>query len=247
MAMALTFMKRFPECIHSCLKNDIHGCVILTATLKLKVPAKYDHVKYPERRRLKIIDKVPPLEPSVRPPKHMRDLYRMRGPETIHNKLQYGDYGIQVMAGGRMTHKDCETVRMIIVRQMDDRYMFAAWRINQLWQSVTRKGLGTRMGGGKPSIDHYVVPVRAERILLEVGGECEFVEVYPMLRAIQKVLPFRNRIVTHESMRKREEMERQAEANNKNIFTFKYAVENNILGCHKILNRYDYIWHNKYQ
>ena len=56
----------------------------------------FSDVKYPERRRLKIIDKVPPLEPSVRPPKHMRDLYRMRGPETIHNKLQYGDYGIQV-------------------------------------------------------------------------------------------------------------------------------------------------------
>lgn len=53
-------------------------------------------VEYPERRRLKIIDKVPHIEPGVRPPKMMKDLHQMRGPELIQNKLQYGDYGIQV-------------------------------------------------------------------------------------------------------------------------------------------------------
>jgi len=215
--------------------------------MKLKVPPNYDHVIYPDRRRLKIIDKVPNLHPSIRPPKHMRDLYMMRGPEMVHNKLQYGDYGIQVAAGGRMKHKDTETVRMIIVRQMDDRNMFAIWRFNTLWQSVTKKSAGVRMGGGKGSIDHYVMPLRAERILLEIGGECEFVEVFPMLKAIQKILPFRTRIVTHKSMAEREEREQWEEANNKNIFTFKYCAENNVLGCHQQLNRYDHIWHNKYQ
>jgi len=229
------------------LKKDSTGCVMLIASLKLKVPKNYDYVKFPERRRLKIIDKVPQLEPSVRPPKHMRDLYMMRGPEPVHNKLQYGDYGIQVAAGGRMTHKDCEAVRMIIVRQMDERYMFAVWRFQQLWQSVTRKGLGQRMGGGKPSIDHYVMPVRAERILMEVGGKCEFIEVKPMLEAIQRVLPFRSRIVSHKSMAERVEKEKQLEEKNANIFTFKYCADNNILGCHKHLNRYDHMWYNKYQ
>ena len=42
------------------------------------------------------MEKVPHLDPGVRPPKHTRDLFRMRGPETTHNRLQYGDYGIQV-------------------------------------------------------------------------------------------------------------------------------------------------------
>ena len=73
---------------------------------------------------------------------------------------------------------------MLIVRQMDDRRMFAIWRFNQLWQSVTKKGQGRRMGGGKGAIDHYVFPFRAERILLEVGGHCEFEEVYPLLKAV---------------------------------------------------------------
>lgn len=33
------------------------------------------------------------------------------------------------------------------------------------------------MGGGKGSIDHYVTPVRPGRIIIEVAGHCEFIEV----------------------------------------------------------------------
>lgn len=33
------------------------------------------------------------------------------------------------------------------------------------------------MGGGKGSIDHYVTPVKAGRVIIEVGGYCEFFEV----------------------------------------------------------------------
>lgn len=33
------------------------------------------------------------------------------------------------------------------------------------------------MGGGKGSIDHYATPVKAGRVILEVGGHCEFFEV----------------------------------------------------------------------
>jgi len=33
------------------------------------------------------------------------------------------------------------------------------------------------MGGGKGAIDHYVTPVKAGRIIIEVAGKCEFLEV----------------------------------------------------------------------
>lgn len=33
------------------------------------------------------------------------------------------------------------------------------------------------MGGGKGSIDHYVTPVRSGRIIIEVAGNCEYIEV----------------------------------------------------------------------
>ncbi|KAK6968543.1 39S ribosomal protein L16 mitochondrial [Biomphalaria glabrata] len=129
---------------------------------------------------------------------------------------------------------------------MDERYMFAVWRFNHLWQAVSRKGQGRRMGGGKGPIDHYVFPFRAERVVLEMGGRCELVEVYDVLKAIQKKLGFRTRIITHDSVRKREEKEKWVEENNMNPFTFKFCVQNNVLGCSKYLNRYDYMWFGKY-
>ena len=42
---------------------------------------------------------------------------------------------------------------------------------------LTFQGQGQRMGGGKGSIDHYVTPVKADRVILEMGGKCEFAEV----------------------------------------------------------------------
>lgn len=39
------------------------------------------------------------------------------------------------------------------------------------------KAIGVRMGLGKGSIHHYVTPVKAGRIIIEVGGNCEYEEV----------------------------------------------------------------------
>jgi len=33
------------------------------------------------------------------------------------------------------------------------------------------------MGGGKGNIDHYVTPIRSGRIIIEIAGHCEYVEV----------------------------------------------------------------------
>lgn len=42
---------------------------------------------------------------------------------------------------------------------------------------ITFQGLGQRMGGGKGSIDHYTTPIKANRVILELAGKCEFEEV----------------------------------------------------------------------
>jgi len=34
------------------------------------------------------------------------------------------------------------------------------------------------MGGGKGAIDHYVTPIKAGRVIIEVGGDCEYFEVF---------------------------------------------------------------------
>ena len=76
-----------------------------------------------------------------------------------------------------LRHGHLEMVRMTISRKMNTNKMFAIWRIDAPWKPITKKGQGKRMGGGKGSIDHYVTPVKAERIIIEVGGKCSFEEV----------------------------------------------------------------------
>eukprot|EP00916_Digyalum_oweni_P022773 GHVL01037706.1.p1 GENE.GHVL01037706.1~~GHVL01037706.1.p1 ORF type:complete len:252 (+),score=13.83 GHVL01037706.1:49-804(+) len=214
--------------------------------MKLKPPPTYDGVEYPERRKLRFFDKVPQLPTQIKPPKMMKDLYDMRGPELIHNQLQYGEYGIQATGGGSLRWGHLEMIRLTINRKMDESCMFAIWRVEQPWKSITKKGQGHRMGGGKGAIDHYVFPLRAGRIIVEMGGECEFEEVQKILTQVARILPFKARVVTRTMMT--EEAERKAELEEKNVnpFTFKYCAQKNMLGCQKWLSPYDYKWHGKY-
>jgi large subunit ribosomal protein L16 len=72
-------------------------------------------------------------------------------------------------------------VRNTINRKLDETRMFAIWRIDAPWKPMTRKGQGHRMGGGKGAVDHYTTPVKAGRIIMELGGECEYGEVFPFM------------------------------------------------------------------
>ena len=45
-------------------------------------------------------------------------------------------------------------------------------------------------GGGKGKIKHYVTPVRAGRVFMEVCGDMYWEEVKPWLRNITRMLPF---------------------------------------------------------
>jgi len=76
-------------------------------------------------------------------------------------------------------------MRIGINKKIDESRMFAVWRIEAPWKPVTHKGVGHKMGGGKGSIDHYVTPVKAGRIIIELGGKCEFSEIYMMLVSSQ--------------------------------------------------------------
>lgn len=54
---------------------------------------------------------------------------------------------------------------------------FAIWRVPAPWLPRTRKAVGAKPGSGKGNIHHYVTPVRAKRIILEVGGHIMELEV----------------------------------------------------------------------
>ncbi|XP_076452431.1 large ribosomal subunit protein uL16m-like [Babylonia areolata] len=241
--------------IRGCILNDAlllraakQQCTLVQrATLmKLRPPPNYEGVEYPERRKLRFFDKVPQLPAQQRPPKMMKDLYLMRGPEPIHTELQYGQFGIQAMGGGSLRWGHLEMIRLTINRKMDESRMFAVWRVDQPWKSITKKGQGHRMGGGKGNIDHYVVPLRAGRIIVEMGGHCEFEEVEKILKQVARILPFRARVVTRQMMAEEEEEAARLEEKNVNPFSFRHCAHHNMLGCQKWLSPYDYKWHGKY-
>lgn len=78
-------------------------------------------------------------------------------------------------------------MRQTINRELDTSRMFAVWRIDPPWYAISKKSQGTRMGGGKGSINHYVTPVKAGRIILEVGGKLQYEEVRRILENVNDV------------------------------------------------------------
>nr|CAH7720198.1 unnamed protein product [Callosobruchus chinensis] len=59
-------------------------------------PEKYDHVEFPERPRLRVVERQPQLPPNIRAPKMQKKLRLMRGEEKVHNYLLHKQYGIMV-------------------------------------------------------------------------------------------------------------------------------------------------------
>ncbi|XP_013146091.1 PREDICTED: 39S ribosomal protein L16, mitochondrial [Papilio polytes] len=224
-------------------------CIQVTCNAGIKYfppPKNYDHIEIPERPRLRMFEKVPQYPSNLKPPKMQKRLRYMRGPELLHNKLQLKQYGVVALGGGRLAHEHFEMARLVIARHLDMKRMFAIWRVDPPWQPVTKKGQGQRMGGGKGAIDHYVTPIKAGRIILEVGGKCEYAEARHMLKIVAERLPFKAKAVSQEIMEKEEQEEKWKEENNKNPYTMKYIIQNNMGGCHKMLSPFDHKWHGKY-
>lgn len=192
------------------------------------------------------MERVPQVSGSLRPPKMQKRLVLMRGPEKVHTFLIHQQYGIQAMGGGRLKWGHFEMLRLSIGRNLDTSRMFAIWRVDAPWQPMTKQGQGQRMGGGKGAIDHYVTPVRAGRIILEVGGKCEFEEVQRFLQKYADQLPFAARAVSHEMLVRERERALEKQKRNENKFTMKYIIQNNLGGCHKWLSPFDHKWFGKH-
>lgn len=204
-------------------------------------------VEFTERPKLRFFDKVPQMPANMKPPKLQKKLHLMRGPEPVHTFLTHKQYGIQAMGGGRLRWGHFEMLRLSIGRKMDVNRMFCIWRVDAPWQPLTKQGQGQRMGGGKGAIDHYVTPVKAGRIILELGGTCEFEEVKGFLQTYANQLPFAARAVSHEMLLQEKEEEERLEKLNQNKFTMKYVIQNNLGGIHRMLSPVDHKWFGKYR
>nr|CAI5822680.1 unnamed protein product [Callosobruchus analis] len=131
-------------------------------------------------------------------------------------------------------------MRLTVGRKMDQDRMFAIWRVDNPWFPVTKKGQGQRMGGGKGAIDHYVTPVKSGRIILELGGKCEFREVKDFLTDCANKLPFKAIAVSQKMLDETKAKEKWEQENNQNPYTMKYLIQNNMGGCQRWISPIDF-------
>ncbi|XP_053306032.1 39S ribosomal protein L16, mitochondrial [Spea bombifrons] len=210
---------------------------VMSAGLRtFEIPPDYSGVGTKDRQKLKFVNKVPDLVKVKKEPKNLQDI---RGPALEGREFQEGQYGIVALGGGYLHWGHFEMMRLTLNRTLSPRTTFSRWLVAPPYKPVTRKGLGQRMGGGKGAVDHYVTPVKADQLILEVGGRCEFEEVKPILSQVAKKLPFPAQAVSRESLRETRENLKEREINNRNPWTFERLASCNMLGCRKWLSPYD--------
>ncbi|XP_078004615.1 LOW QUALITY PROTEIN: large ribosomal subunit protein uL16m [Phascolarctos cinereus] len=228
----------------SVLPSGLGAAQPLSAGMKTFLPVPtYEGVSIPNKPKLRFVDRLPLVPKVRREPKNLSDI---RGPSTEATDFTEGNFGILALGGGYLHWGHFEMMRLTINRALDTKNMFAIWRVPGPYKPITRKGMGQRMGGGKGAIDHYVTAVKTGRLIVEVGGRCEFGEVEPILKQVAHKLPFPAKAVSRESLEKMREEQRERELNNQNPWTFERIVTANMLGLRKVVSPYDLTHKGRY-
>ncbi|XP_054027800.1 39S ribosomal protein L16, mitochondrial [Dryobates pubescens] len=207
------------------------------------VPPDYSGIVIPEKPKLKFMDKVPQVPKVKREPRNLRDI---RGPSREATDFTQGQYGILALGGGYLHWGHFEMIRLTIGRCMDPKTMFAIWRVPAPYKPLTKKSLGHRMGGGKGPIDRYVTAVKSGRLVVELGGRCEFQEVQPFLLQVARKLPFPAVPVSREGLQELRRREEERRLNNQNPWTFERVATANMLGMRRYLSPYDLRFKGRY-
>ena len=71
-------------------------------------------------------------------------------------------------------------------------------------------------------------------------------QVKPFLSVLAHNLPFPADAVSHETLVERRKEDERLERANLNRYTFKYLVQNNMMGCHSWVKNIDKIYFGKY-
>lgn len=125
--------------------------------------------------------------------KQQKGRSRKRMKETRGTTLAFGSIGLQALGSSWVTANQIEAARRAINRNLK--------KEGKLWvrifpdKPVTALPPEVTMGGGKGSVDHYVVPVRPGRVLFEVDG-VDFNLATRALKIAAYKLPIKTRIIT---------------------------------------------------
>lgn len=119
------------------------------------------------------------------------------GIASRNNKLDFGEYGLQVLDRGWLTANQIEAARVAATRHMQRR--------GQIWlrvfpnKPVSKKPLETRMGKGKGNPEFWVAVIRPGNMIIEVSGCTETVAKEALARAASK-MPFRCRFLARQQI-----------------------------------------------
>ena len=93
---------------------------------------------------------------------------RIKGAASSAVSLSFGSHGLKAQEPARITARQIEAARRAMTRQMK--------RAGRVWirlfpdVPVSKKPTEVRMGKGKGSVEYWVAPVKAGRVMFEIDG-----------------------------------------------------------------------------
>jgi len=110
---------------------------------------------------------------------------RFKGVESRGAHFAFGSFGLKSIETKWVTARQIEAARRAVIRYLK--------RGGKLWvrifpsKPVTQKGTEVPMGGGKGSVDHYVVAIKPGRIIFELEGTSEDIAKEAFRKAADKL------------------------------------------------------------
>nr|YP_010394408.1 ribosomal protein L16 [Phytophthora lateralis]DAZ88416.1 TPA_asm: ribosomal protein L16 [Phytophthora lateralis]DAZ88849.1 TPA_asm: ribosomal protein L16 [Phytophthora lateralis] len=117
---------------------------------------------------------------------------KLVGKTTKSNNIVYGKYAIKVLEETRLTSRQIEATRRIIIRKMK--------RLGFLWirvfpdTPITSKPTENRMGKGKGAVSFWVAKVKKGQILYEISG-ISLENAKKVLKAGSNKLPVKTKFI----------------------------------------------------
>ncbi|VDD90461.1 unnamed protein product [Enterobius vermicularis] len=212
-------------------------------------PTTFENVIFPPNGEY-LLPPMPP-EPTYsaeRGEKKFKTTKRMiegRGVEEVHTELIHNQYGLAAVYGGFISSADFNFIQERVNKNLR-KNQFALWRVPAPWLPRTKKSQGTKHGGGKGSIHMYYTPVRAKRIILEVGGYITEIEAQAFLLYLCERFKFPVEFISADILAKRREEEKRIAELNTNQFNWEMVMKYNMQNCRSWLNEYDVAWKGKW-
>ncbi|KAI6188507.1 hypothetical protein M3Y98_00362300 [Aphelenchoides besseyi] len=234
-----------------CLLTPTISRMIVMRGFKRNIyPVTFENVVFPPDGQTKL----PPMptEPVYNPDageekyKTTKRMVEARGVEEVHNTLIHKQFGFAAVTGGFIGPKEFKLLTTSVNKNLAPR-QFAIWRVPAPWLPRTKKAQGTKLGGGKGSIHHYVTPVRSGRIIFEIGGHITDIEARAYLAYLPDFLPFQTEFVSEEILQRRRDEEREIKLYNQNPYNWDHVIKYNMQNCCGWLSQYDIIWRGKYK